>query len=92
MEIPASPKLQSLPTLGQPYMAPLSISAFLSLVGPDLPVRISWESLLDRSAGRQLNHQAGTVQSKINFKVNGTEISKPVIPSPSAAFLLSTMF
>lgn len=40
----------------------------------------------------QLNHQAGTIQSKENFKVNGTEISKSMMPSSSASFFLSSMF
>lgn len=39
-----------------------------------------------RRRGGQLNHQAGTIQSKINFKMKGTEISKS-----SASFPLSSL-
>lgn len=80
------------PTLEQPDMAPLSLGALLSPLGGSRPASLHLPSVSQQEHGGQPSHQAGTVQSKINLKVNGTEISKSVIPSSSAAFLLSTMF
>lgn len=39
--------------------------------------------------GGQLKHQAGSIQAKVNLKVSGVDISTS---SPSASFLLSSMF